>query len=218
MVQHRGPGISENQLLKLIQNPKEEFTKKEIGRRAWQSFFSVSALKARASFLIERLKHVDKKDVLDPRGILRTCIVVLSVVFVVNVIMGWRGVYHIPRLSANKKATADLTGGISASKNIAEYLDPARHRDLFKFGSAETSEESSASAEAPAESNEGPLDNLALVGISFSEDPDAMIKDNTTQEVYFLKRGDRIGKNMKVEAIMKDRVIISYQGKEIELK
>ena len=214
---HRGPGISENQLLKLIQNPKEELAK-EIGRRAWQSFFSLSALKARASFLLENLKHVGKKDRLDLKGILRSCIVVLLVVFVVNIVTGWRSVYHIPPLSANKKAAADLTGEVAASKSISEYLEPARRRDLFKFGSAETSEEVSVPTEAPAAGDEGPLVNLALVGISFSEDPDVMIKDNTTQEVYFLKRGDHIGKKIRIEAILKDRVIVSYQGKEMELK
>jgi hypothetical protein len=45
-----------------------------------------------------------------------------------------------------------------------------------------------------------------------------MIEDTKTQRTLFLKKGQRIDNEIKVEAIFKDKVILSYKGEEIELK
>jgi type II secretory pathway component PulC len=44
-----------------------------------------------------------------------------------------------------------------------------------------------------------------------------MIEDKKASNTYFLKTGDTINK-MKIEEILKDRVILNYAGQRIELK
>jgi type II secretory pathway component PulC len=60
--------------------------------------------------------------------------------------------------------------------------------------------------------------NLKLVGISWSNDPDVMIEDTQNHRTLFLKKGRLINNEIKVEAIFKDKVVLSYQGEEIELR
>jgi type II secretory pathway component PulC len=56
------------------------------------------------------------------------------------------------------------------------------------------------------------------VGISWSADPDVMIEDGKTQRTIFLKKGQLVDNEIRVEAVFKDKVILSYKGEEIELK
>ena len=60
--------------------------------------------------------------------------------------------------------------------------------------------------------------NLALVGISWSNDPDVMIEDTKDNRTFFLKKGQLIDNQIKVEAIFKDHVVLSYGGEEVELR
>ena len=60
---------------------------------------------------------------------------------------------------------------------------------------------------------------LGLVGIGWSDDPDVMVENIETKEIYFLKRGQKIDNLIKVEAIFQDKVVLTYdQGKEMELR
>ena len=59
--------------------------------------------------------------------------------------------------------------------------------------------------------------NFKLVGISWSNDPDAMIEDTKAKKTFFVKRGQMVGE-FKVQAISRDKVILSYGQEEIELK
>ena len=58
--------------------------------------------------------------------------------------------------------------------------------------------------------------DLSLVGISWDKEPVAMIEDKKVKKTYFLKKGMRINK-FKIEDILKDRVILSFEGEKIEL-
>ena len=44
-----------------------------------------------------------------------------------------------------------------------------------------------------------------------------MIEDKQSVKTFFVKRGQMIGP-VKVEAIFKDKVVLSYEGEEIELR
>jgi type II secretory pathway component PulC len=58
------------------------------------------------------------------------------------------------------------------------------------------------------------MNNLKLVGISWSSsEPLAMIEDNTTGRTYFLKQGQEINE-LKVQAISKEKVTVTYEGEE----
>jgi hypothetical protein len=85
--------------------------------------------------------------------------------------------------------------------------------------------ESEAEEEVPAPAAEALSEaqilaqQLGLVGIGWSDDPDVMVENTETKKIYFLKRGERIDGLIKVEAIFEDKVILTYDnGKEMELR
>jgi type II secretory pathway component PulC len=59
--------------------------------------------------------------------------------------------------------------------------------------------------------------NLKLVGISWSNDPDAMIEDTKTTRTFFVKRGQMISE-VKVKDIARDKVVLTYDGEDIDLR
>ncbi len=60
--------------------------------------------------------------------------------------------------------------------------------------------------------------NLKLMGVSWGSNPKAMIKDESTQKVHFLKKGQTIeDTQIKVKTILKNEVIISSDGDEMKM-
>lgn len=101
----------------------------------------------------------------------------------------------------------------SAAKVVSYYLEKIRARDIFRMALAQQAGE----AKQPSSKIVEVTQSLKLVGISWSDDPDAMIEDTQAQKTHFVKKGQMIG-NLKVQAIFKDKVVLSYDGEEIELK
>ena len=60
------------------------------------------------------------------------------------------------------------------------------------------------------------LSNLRLVGISWDEEPVAMIENQETQQTNILKTGDALG-SFTVKEILEDKVILKYGIQEVEL-
>jgi type II secretory pathway component PulC len=127
-----------------------------------------------------------------------------------------------PEFSFSKsKALLDSPEEIALLKKSSYYVEKSRARDIFKFGDLiqlPVEEEVAPPEEEPSEVVVNPIEHLSLVGISFSDEPDVMIKDNRTQKIHFLKRGEWIEGTFKVESILSDRVILTYQGRELELR
>lgn len=103
-------------------------------------------------------------------------------------------------------------------KETSYYLQKVSSRDIFKEGKkvVEAPVEGKADNSA-AEANEV-IQGLALVGISWSSNPDAIIEDKRSQRTFFVKRGQSVGDNVKVEAIFKDHVVVNYEDREYELR
>ncbi len=97
------------------------------------------------------------------------------------------------------------------------YFQKISSRDIFKEGPKEVAPKEEKVMEAPAATAEA-IQNLALVGISWSKNPDAIVEDKSQQRTFFVKRGQMIGDNVKVEAIFKDHVIVSFEDREYELR
>jgi hypothetical protein len=57
---------------------------------------------------------------------------------------------------------------------------------------------------------------LKLVGISWGPVPVAMIEDTAKRETSFLKGGDSINE-MRIKAVLRDRVVLSYENAEYDL-
>jgi hypothetical protein len=224
------PSTPEKQLLSLIEDPKAAAaTQGKIKRRTF-NLFSLDALRARISFLGEKFKAAltPKKFSLELKGvnrILSAAIVLLAAALVLTVTRSIEKLNRIPDfgLGTARPASEPLSTEDSIKK-LMSYLDKVRARDIFRFGGVikiqpqelvEEVQEPVAAAPSPAEEL---LNSLRLVGIGWTEEPDVMIENTSTKKVYFLKRGDWIDGRIQVNAIFEDRVIVSFDGKEAELR
>jgi hypothetical protein len=217
----------ERDLLKIIEGKNNDPSVTAKGSvRKGLSFFSLGALKGRLSFLKGQLSRVFSGGFsLDISNVNRILLVSLIAMFLfmsfdfVSSMVGLKG-----QVDAAFKVEGQIPGfsakEASALKGPSFYLEKARKRDIFKMISeiAEEEESSSEGGKKEATKNVAKLtENLRLVGISWSDDPDAMIEDTSSKRTYFLKRGDSIG-SVEVAGIFKDKVVLSYQGEEVELK
>ena len=101
------------------------------------------------------------------------------------------------------------------------YLGQVRGRDIFNpVGEVKTQAipEPLAPPEPPKPKLKENATGLTVVGIAWGETPKAMIQDAATQEIYFLKKDDRIGKTeIKVKDILRGKIVISYGEEEMDL-
>ena len=121
-----------------------------------------------------------------------------------------------PMKDLHAKAGAD---SVKPLQEASYYLEKVSSRDIFREGkknepAAEAATPASVAVAETAEAVQG----LALVGISWSSNPDAIIEDKSVQRTYFVKRGQEVGEGVKVEAIFKDHVVVTYQDREYELR
>lgn len=232
MAQER-PTTPEKQLLDLIEDPKEQdVSQKKIKRRSF-NLFSFSALRGRLSFFIESVQSgtVFKKALFDIKGLnkmLQVSILLLLVYLAGNFALSVNKLKKVPEFVTRTARSSEIPVAELSSKNISYYLEGPRSRDIFRFGDfgvQEEIEEENGEYEVPAPVEEALskaemlAQQLGLVGIGWSDDPDVMIKNVESDKIYFLKRGERIEGSIKVEAIFQDKVILTYDnGKEMELR
>ncbi|MFC1658262.1 hypothetical protein ACFL1D_02625 [Candidatus Omnitrophota bacterium] len=222
----KGPLTPERELLKLIESPSTGLkVTSGRARRNFSGLFSLSAIKARLSFFqaqfqggfdFQRLvQHLEIKVI---NRSLEAFISVLIIYLVAN--------FTISMINLNKSSSLTVEiNKIAASSKLPEaslikagsyYLSKARARDIFKMGLTSVAELSE-STEMPISKMLQASQNLQLVGISWSKDPDVIIEDTKVDRAYFLKRGQKIN-DLTVKAIFKDKVVLSYNEEEIELK
>lgn len=115
-------------------------------------------------------------------------------------------------MSADKNFsyTPQQTGAL---REAAYYMDKVSSRDIFREKRPVLEKKRA----LPIADNSA-LRVFSLVGISWSSNPDAIIEDKEKQKTYFVKRGQVIGDNVKVEAIFKDKVVLSKDEMEFELR
>lgn len=93
------------------------------------------------------------------------------------------------------------------------YLEAVRRRNIFSPISLKETEEPVVDKKQLQELAQ----DLSLVGISWdNEKPLAMIEDKKANKTYFLREGETISK-FKIDKILKDKVILRYEGQMIEL-
>jgi len=93
---------------------------------------------------------------------------------------------------------------------VDEAVTQVKRRNIFTF--LPTKEEAAAAV------NVGPtLSNFKLVGILWSDNPQAMIENSQEQRTYFVSKGDKIG-DLDVRNILKDKVILGKDDQEWELR
>lgn len=227
MAQER-PVTPEKQLLKLIEDPKlkgDALNSMAIKHHGL-SLISLSAWMGRFSFFKDWFKkqpQAAKAPGLDTKliiKILAVCVFVLAVYFISNLFNSFAGIKNKANLSLEAfKDDAKLEsaeGSFVSQKAITYFLEKIRERDIFKMGPVKR-ESIETITRAPSSRIMEATAHLKLVGISWSADPDAMIEDTKALRTFFVKRGGMVGE-IKIQAIFKDKIILSYEGEELELR
>ncbi len=115
--------------------------------------------------------------------------------------------------------TTDVKAIASLLQSESYYLNKVKSRNLFGFAD-EAEEEKVAFKEKPKQEPtklETMVKTFKLVGISWSNDPDAIIEDEKAKKTYFVKTGHKINE-ISVQAIYRDKVILHYLSQEVELR
>ncbi len=222
-----GPLTPEKQLLTLIEKPEAKDAVRGVQKikRHSLSLFSPSAWMSRFSFFKDKGRAWVKEggfrqfDIGGINKLLVLSIIALAFYFITNTSIS---IVNLRKISDLDFEIPESTGTktpyiVSSLKASSFYVDKIRERDIFQFGGREEAPEEVEASAPPPVSIVEQTESLKLVGISWSKDPDAMIEDIRIPRTYFVKRGEMIGE-VKVEAIFKNKVVLSYEGSEIELK
>jgi hypothetical protein len=227
MAQER-PLTPEKQLLRLIEDQKTNtagIQRLEAIKHRSLSLFSFGAWLGRFSFLKEAFKkwfHGTRPHQLDIKlinKVLALFIFILVIYFISNLFSSLINLKKTPYLEFKPQEGTGLASTQEPSflkKAASYYFEKIRERDIFKMGAKKTTAQAT-SPKGPSSRIIEATQHLKLVGISWSNDPDAMIEDTKALRTFFVKRGQMIGE-VKVQAIFKDKVVLAFGGEEIELR
>jgi len=217
----------EKQLLSLIEtgsakNPGLQVH--AVGHKG-MSIFSPGAWLGRISFFKDSLQKKIKSnyfqlDIKLLNRMLMVLVSVLAIYFFTSVYFSVVSLTKLPTLkfsAEGAKEEAIPLQNVSVLKNaISYYMDKMQQRDIFKIG-ARPAPQKSSSPKEPTPKIIEETQRFKLVGISWSKNPDAMIEDTVALRTFFVKRGQTLGR-VKVEGIFKDKVILSFEGEETEIR
>jgi len=221
------PLTPEKELLNLIEKPVQRGSLRTASiRYQGMSLFSWGALQGRFAFLKNRFKFgagaggLRQPDIRSVNLVLEIAFVVLVAYLAVSVtVSALRLRKDIKLKIAVEKAPEGAEYPIASFlKATSYYLEKARERDIFRMGGKAPASGSSLASRGPSQRVLEATQNLKLVGISWSDDPDVMIEDTKTQRTFFLKMGQMIDNTIKIEAVFKDRVILTCEGEQITLR
>lgn len=200
----------EERLLKIIENPDTEKRSTPIVHRA--GAIGIKGIKDWFNNI-----HFDKNSLkkLDLNLIARLIAVICIIITLV-----WIFDFSKTGLNLNKrfKQIASQKGPAGPDEvrppdidiGIDEMMSQANKRNIFTF--IPTKEEAQAAVSV------GPtLSNFKLVGILWSDNPQAMIENSKEQKTYLVGRADKIG-DLDVKNILRDKVILGKEDQEWELR
>ena len=218
------PISPEKQLLKLIEESKSNAAKipSEAKKRRGLSLFSWGGWLGRVSFLKAVFKVWQKN--IRPRQLdlklinkfLAALILVITLYFMADFFSSLVNLKSTPNFEFSTQEGSGAAGMDTPPllNKAAYYLEKVRARDIFTMKPADIAE---ARLRLPTPRIIEASEHFRLVGISWSDDPDAIIEDAKMPRTFFVKKGQMVGE-FRVQAIFRDKVILSYQGEEIELK
>jgi hypothetical protein len=198
----------EEELLKIIENTQPEaqpqrqieLQKKFEIRSLVLSLFENLKIKGRILFVPKRIITV-----------LKLAGVILAIYLVIDLGLVQRSLKIIPLLKSNFELSKPWveTGQKSPSVPVAFYKETLKKRNIFNLPI-------SGEITPGAGVRVGKVGDLELVGIAWSEEPEAMIEDTKTGKTYFFKENQTF-ENIKVTKIYKDGVSLNIYGEEVEL-
>jgi len=205
----------EEKLLKLIE--KEDSNEAVTFKRKRNIFLGFSGfwflLKATVTQWIARLKGGVKEPNLK---VLNKLLLVISILLLGYSITGV--FFDRPSMKeaySRSKHTEENNNGRGLAleaRPFLHYLEMAQRRNIFSPIALKEVED----PEVQEEQLQEMASNLGLVGISLDSEPMAMIEDKKLNKTYFLKEGNKINE-FKIEKIHENKVILSFEDKEVEL-
>ncbi len=141
------------------------------------------------------------------------CFMVLFFYFIHDVFSSMNKIrgasFRMSKITGSEGRQAALSG----LKEAAYYVDKIKLRDIFKMGGKAVAEAAEVISSRAAEATK----DLRLVGISWSDHPDAMVENTKLQKTFFVKKGQMIG-DVKVESIAQDKIVLRYGEELIDLR
>jgi hypothetical protein len=217
----------EKQLLKLIENPKQASVRAESAKREGKKWFSFPAFKGRLDFWkgtsVKQWFSL-KKFSQSAHGVGQINVVLKVLIVLVAIYTGY-SVYQMAKgikSAANliltpDPITLDVPAPVTGLQSVSYYLEKIRGRNIFVSAQPEPIEEEETAPEAGVP-QEDPFKDFALVGIAWSNDPEAMVEDTKLNKTFFMKRGQSMANGVRVVTIFKDKVILGYKDRESELR
>jgi hypothetical protein len=144
-----------------------------------------------------------------------TIIILLTLYYINGIIVSLKKIGNIDlgKLVPVKDLSLVVSKETTLLKPFSFYLETVKKRDIFRMGSKLPQDESEVISSKAAEATK----TLKLVGISWSDAPDAMIEDTKAGKTFFVKKGQAVN-DFKVEAIYKEKVVLRYGVESIELR
>lgn len=200
----------EEKLLRIIEAPPGAVRPLKQKRWLHDAGFSLKLLRAKYA---ARFKDAVS---LKSANTLLVCLAALATMFLgLDFWLGMPRAGAIQRLEARAKNFD--TGNLSIARldTLPVYLREITQRNMFALPQA-PKEQAPAAQRAAMDASLLTAD-LKLVGIIWSEAPQAIVEDTKEARTQLLNRGGKI-KNLRVKEILKDRVILSYDDQDIELR
>jgi hypothetical protein len=205
----------EEKLLRIIESPSQIHRGLKISRRSGEDlkiFFKL--LKAKYG---DKLKEYFNARTANALLLFFSCLVTVYLVF--DFSMGMPRSTHVDRLEmlARKIDIGDLSLG--QLDPLAVYLQEITQRNIFAL--PEPAPVAGTAAEpvvkAPVVDLNSLTAGLKVVGIIWSETPQVILEDTVNGKTLLLNRGSKV-KEARVKEILKDRVILSYDNQDVELR
>lgn len=229
MVQDRA--TPEKKLLELIESPTDHNLRKIKVKRKRIGFVSPAAFKGRFSFL---KGWIDKGlarqrialDIKEVNIILTVCVISLVIYLATSWVDATNKSKDIFNLGSELSVNEGTKPFLPASllRDLSYYSQKVNSRNIFKLdlkaisSQQEQGETLEEKVITPQDELLRLIEFLVLVGVSWSDDPIAMIENTDAKMTYFLKKNDEIENGIKIKQIFIDKVILGYKGVEVELK
>lgn len=202
----------EEKLLRLIESPAENVKKMRPVFRRWPDVRLVlSRLKSQYGEMFKNFLTLKIANI-----VLVVAATAATLYLMLDFWIGAPTVHTIRRLEAAAKRMDVGNMAIERMNPLAVYLQDITQRNVFSLPEAPSSPKPAEQAPKSSEAR-SLLSSLRVVGILWSEAPQAIVEDTKEGKTYFLNRGSPL-REARVKDILKDRVILSYDNQEIEIR